>query len=323
MAAGLLVLHVTHRARPYEVELSPDATLADFQAQLENQTNVPPHMQKLLYKGKKAVSPEDSVQSAGLSNGLKVTLLGNPEKAIEELLGAEKEQKRREEIMKSRAAKARPQVRNTGSTKPATNYKFHRIQSLQHLPSPQRALDLLNRLANDPAIQHVMQEHKFTVGTLTELAPHEHPSLLGLNKNAGEVILLRLRTDAYDGFRLYADIRRVLCHELTHNVWGDHDDNFKALNSKLNREVAEYERHIAMNTHSLLGTGAVYQPSSAGDSDLIPETTAHVLGGSDDGGVSGDTPAARRARVLDATMKRLEAQEKEIEDMCGSAGSGG
>jgi len=70
-----------------------------------------------------------------------------------------------------------------------------------------------------------MQEHKFTVGTLTELAPHEHPNLLGLNKNAGEVILLRLRTDAYDGFRLYADIRRVLCHELTHNTWGDHDDN--------------------------------------------------------------------------------------------------
>ena len=70
-----------------------------------------------------------------------------------------------------------------------------------------------------------MQEHKFTVGTLTELAPHEHPNLLGLNKNAGEVILIRLRTDAYDGFRLYADIRRVLCHELTHNVWGDHDDN--------------------------------------------------------------------------------------------------
>lgn len=70
-----------------------------------------------------------------------------------------------------------------------------------------------------------MQEHKFSVGTLTELAPHEHPELLGLNKNAGEVILLRLRTDAMDGFRLYSEVRRVLCHELTHNVWGDHDDN--------------------------------------------------------------------------------------------------
>ena len=141
------------------------------------------------------------------------------------------------------------QVRNTGPAKPATNYKFHRIQSLQHLPKPQHALDLLDRLANDPAIQHIMQEHKFAVGTLTELAPHEHPNLLGLNKNAGEVILLRLRTDAYDGFRLYADIRRVLCHELTHNVWGDHDDNvgftFPALPAQADRHLSS--KHSTRN----------------------------------------------------------------------------
>jgi hypothetical protein len=111
MAEGLIVLHVTHRSNPYEVALSPEATLADLQAQLENLTGVPPHMQKLLYKGRKAVSTGDSIQSAGLSNGLKVTLLGNPEKAIEGLLEEEKEQKRREEIVKARAAKARPQVR--------------------------------------------------------------------------------------------------------------------------------------------------------------------------------------------------------------------
>lgn len=70
-----------------------------------------------------------------------------------------------------------------------------------------------------------MQTHQFSVGLLTELAPHEHPELLGLNENRGEKIKLRLRTDKYDGFRLYSDVRRVLCHELTHNVWGDHDEN--------------------------------------------------------------------------------------------------
>ena len=63
------------------------------------------------------------------------------------------------------------------------------------------------------------------MGVLTELAPHEQPHLLGLNENHGQSIKLRLRTDAYDGFRLYSDVRRVLCHELTHNVWGDHDEN--------------------------------------------------------------------------------------------------
>lgn len=84
---------------------------------------------------------------------------------------------------------------------------------------------MLSKLASDPAILHVMHKHQFTVGTLTELAPHEHhPHLWGLNRDQGRVILLRIRTDAYDGFRLYSDVRKTLCHELVHNVWGDHGE---------------------------------------------------------------------------------------------------
>jgi len=75
-----------------------------------------------------------------------------------------------------------------------------------------------------------MQKHSFSVGLLTELAPHEQPGLLGLNMNAGQEIKLRIRTDRYDGFRLYSDIRKVLCHELAHNVWGDHDENVRFYN---------------------------------------------------------------------------------------------
>jgi len=70
-----------------------------------------------------------------------------------------------------------------------------------------------------------MLTHQLSVGLLTELAPHEHPELLGLNVNAGQAIKLRLRTNQYDGFRSYNEIRRVLCHELAHNVWGEHDNN--------------------------------------------------------------------------------------------------
>ena len=32
-----------------------------------------------------------------------------------------------------------------------------------------------------------MRLHQFSIGLLTELAPHEHPHLLGLNQNAGAV----------------------------------------------------------------------------------------------------------------------------------------
>jgi len=94
-----------------------------------------------------------------------------------------------------------------------------------HLPNPDSARSLLTKLANDEAILHVMNSHRFSVGLLTELAPHEHPGLLGLNVNQGESIKLRIRTDSYDGFRSYNEIRKVLCHELAHNVWDDHDND--------------------------------------------------------------------------------------------------
>jgi hypothetical protein len=55
--------------------------------------------------------------------------------------------------------------------------------------------------------------------------PARAPQLLGLNVNAGQAIKLRLRADAYDGFRAYGDLRRVLCYELARNVWGAHDNN--------------------------------------------------------------------------------------------------
>lgn len=120
------------------------------------------------------------------------------------------------------------QVRSTGSSSsssPSLQFRFHELVPLAHLPHPEGALALLKKLSTDPAVQHVMQKHQFAVGVLTELAPHEHPELLGLNVNKGQAVKLRLRTDRYDGFRLYQDVRRVLCHELAHNVWGDHDEN--------------------------------------------------------------------------------------------------
>src|SRR5204862_4860139 len=60
---------------------------------------------------------------------------------------------------------------------------------------------------------------------------------LGLNRNAGEVIELRLRTDVYDGYRDYKSIRKTLCHELAHNVHGPHDSKFWALCKQIEQEV--------------------------------------------------------------------------------------
>ena len=110
----------------------------------------------------------------------------------------------------------------------------------------QKKLSRLERLANDNGIVKIMEKHRWKVGHLTELLPDgkvgvSQVCLMGLNKNAGETILLRLRTDDMLGFRKYDYVRKVLLHELAHNEWGDHDDNFKALNSQLNREVVDLD----------------------------------------------------------------------------------
>ncbi|KAG8835590.1 hypothetical protein FRC17_002182 [Serendipita sp. 399] len=320
LAEELINLTISHRSQTYQLQLDPSTeTVHDLQQHLWELTSVPIHLQKLIYKGKKNVESSSSLRDAGIVNGAKITLLGNPESDINQLLDAEKQQQKKEEILRARAAKAPPKVRSAGGPKTISRYRFHRIEPLRHMPEPSKAEALLKRLSEDQAIQHVMEKHKFSVGLLTELAPHEHPELLGLNKNAGESIHLRLRTDRMDGFRLYSEVRRVLCHELTHNVWGDHDDNFKALNSRLNREVAEFERQLRESTHTLMGSGPVYTPTNA-ESEMMAEATSHVLGGGSS--LPGDnatlTPAERRARVLEATLKRLQAEEQHIEDMCGS-----
>lgn len=68
--------------------------------------------------------------------------------------------------------------------------------------------------------------------------------------------------------------------------------------------------------------GPGYEPSNAGN-ELMAEATAHVLGGASTTGSSLNlSPSERRAQVLEATLRRLQAEEKEIEDRCGSSAPG-
>ncbi|EPQ56232.1 WLM-domain-containing protein [Gloeophyllum trabeum ATCC 11539] len=321
MSTESISLTITYRGVTHPLSLLPDETVAMLQARLEELTSVPPSHQKLLLKGKKLADEKATVRDAGLKDGMKVQLLGPTAEEIGGLKKTEDEQHRRDRILRERASKPQAKVRSTASPSSAASstYKIHKIEPLPHLPNPESARALLQRLAEDPAIRHVMQKHQFAVGVLTELAPHEHPELLGLNVNAGQAIKLRLRTDRYDGFRNYREVRRVLCHELTHNVHGDHDNNFKELNSKLNKEVAEYETSVSQGTHRLADAwGGIYEPSTG----LEAEAHAHVLGGGVASGrvASGDTPEERRRRVLEATMRRLQKEEEELEQSCGTAG---
>ncbi|KAG6908892.1 hypothetical protein DXG01_002870 [Tephrocybe rancida] len=315
---------VAYRGTPHTLSLLPESTLSVLQAQLEELTQVPASLQKLLHKGKNLLGPDPSVRNqttlaqAGFRNGLKIQMMGSTSQELTSMHSTENEQRKRERILKERALKPQAKLRSTGTSDASLlNYRFHQLTPLAHLPNPGSALALLTKLSEDPAIQHIMQKHQFSVGTLTELAPHENPELLGLNVNAGEAIKLRIRTDLYDGFRLYKDVRRVLCHELTHNIWGDHDNNFKELNSKLNREVAEFEQAAKRGTHYFSRGGDAYQPSS----ELEAEAHSYILGGAASPSAVaalGDSREEMRLRVLEAAMARLRKEEEELENSCGT-----
>ncbi|KAI0285767.1 WLM-domain-containing protein [Russula aff. rugulosa BPL654] len=286
-------IDILHRGIGYNLSLLPDDTLAILASH----------------------TPATLIKDAGLTPGLKVTMLGSMDQELSSMMKMENEQRRREQIMQDRASKGTIKVRSVGTATKPNSFIFHKLEPFAHLPNSSSALNLLRRLSSDPAIGHVMVIHQFSVGLLTELAPHEPPELLGRNMNIGQAIELRLRTDRYDGFRSYRDIRRVLCHELAHNVWSDHSNNFKELESKLNREVLEFERRVRDATHTVGGDNDVYEPPST-EPEL--EAQVHVLGGSGRAPASDESVEERRRRLLQAIMNRVKEEEEEIENSCGT-----
>ena len=90
---------------------------------------------------------------------------------------------------------------------------------------------------------------------------------------------------------------------------------FKELNSKLNREVANFEVSVSEGTHYLSDHADIYQPSSEPDGE---ESHTYVLGGNTAGSSSGESAEERRSRVLKATMNRLLRNEEDIEHSCGT-----
>ena len=63
--------------------------------------------------------------------------------------------------------------------------------------------------------------------------------------------------------------------------------------------------------------GDVYDPGLEADAQAMLGGS-YVLGGSSGPALESDSPDQRRRRVLEATMNRLQKEEQEIEDMCGS-----
>ncbi|KAM0787615.1 hypothetical protein ACM66B_003681 [Microbotryomycetes sp. NB124-2] len=284
-------LVVSHGGQSRVVRVDEQQTIAELQDELCTLFHVDPSHQKvLLPKGRRLALDQpmltviqalrETITSAFTTTTrqppltIKVMLLGPKLSVVEQMQNVE-----RERDLKKRAfehhSRHKPVVASTLTNRIRTigsedeeQFKFHLIKAFgKEVECFEERKAMLKRLSEDEAVRDVMKRHRFVVGTLTELHPLLQPTLLGLNRNAGEEICLRLLTDDLTGTRSYLDVRKVLLHELSHNKFGPHDDDFKTLNSLLNRQVAEFESKHGMRTTS--GPLQPWEPSGA-ESGLRP-----------------------------------------------------
>ncbi|CAA2993176.1 Hypothetical predicted protein [Olea europaea subsp. europaea] len=250
---------VVWRREKFIVDINPDATLKELGNKLQELTHVKADTLRLLVpvdassKLMYPFSEEHSYLSLKATSVLKaksIRMMGVSTEEVDEVLKNEKADLRiagfdeEEERLKQRMSDGR----HTLLKLPQGNYIFSDFQTLsipgiQLNPPASEALKLLHMLASDPGIVAIMNKHRWQVGILTEMAPVgfvgvSPKCILGVNKNHGEEISLRLRTDDLKGFRKYESIKKTLLHELAHMVYSEHDARFYALDKQLNKEAA-------------------------------------------------------------------------------------
>ncbi|KAM7208486.1 WLM domain containing protein [Naviculisporaceae sp. PSN 640] len=293
--------------------------------------NKPPGFKALLK------TPEDESLDLAPLNNLSLKLMApkisditslqaaSSEAATRRLTRAERHRQARLRAERIAASSPRkPRIAGFGASQGDAQYTFHSIRPLPHLPNPERSLAFLERLRDDPGIRSAMKKHQFSVGLLTEMDPGEYTEsthegttrILGLNQNKGQAILLRLRTDAYDGYRDYKTIRKTLCHELAHNVHSDHDRKFWDLTHQIEREVhaADYKKG-----GRTVG-GEEYAPErEGGDYGEEDEVVDHggwvggtfVLGGGGSGSASGNGNGNEGGQEAGLSMREMMARAAE------------
>ena len=242
----LVTLTLNHHSKPLSISLPSSSTLTDLSDEIAHLLSIPASNQKFMISKLgllKAPFKDPDLPLTSLLNH-KITLLGSTATEASSLAEAAEQVARRVRRRPAQTVKAY-KTHDWKKEQEEGQYTFLTLKPLPYLPNPSKSLQFLQRLKDDAGIKASMRKHKFSVPLLTEMNPIEHTQsnhegtsrTLGLNRNAGEVIELRLRTDAYDGYRDYKTIRKTLCHELAHNVHGPHDRNFWELCKQIEREV--------------------------------------------------------------------------------------
>ncbi|XP_065874467.1 uncharacterized protein [Euphorbia lathyris] len=261
---SLLSIIVIWRGNKYVVEMNPDASLKNLGDELQKLTDVKPDTMRLFVpqissKCSKLLSPyskehsELSLQKASIVEGKSIRMMGVSEDEVNTVLqnaedhlriaGFDEEERRMRQRMSSRsnALLKLPQGPYT-----FCDFRTLELSGIELNPPASEALKRMHMLAADPGIVAIMNKHCWRVGIMTEMAPVGYVGvspkcILGFNKNHGEEISLRLRTDDLKGFRKYESIKKTLLHELAHMVFSEHDANFFALDYQLNQEAVKLD----------------------------------------------------------------------------------
>ena len=302
----------THHGTSHTLDLPSDATIAELSLRIEEDLQIPTPYQKFMITPKlgllKPPFPNPSLPLTTLHTK-KIVLLAPTASEITSITRPSPRSKP-SNVLKT-ATPAR--TRDWKKAQEEATYTFDTIIPLPYLPNPERSKKFLERLADDPGIKSAMRKHQFRVGVLTEMDPSQHTThesrTLGLNRNRGEVIELRLRTDAYDGYRDYKIIRDTLCHELAHNVHGEHDRNFWDLCKMIEKEVRAGDWKSGGQA---VGNQIYYDPG-----DPEERNGGHVDGGGWHGGefvLGGTAGGAGRSGQGGSPIDRREAMARAAEE---------
>ncbi|CAK8567036.1 unnamed protein product [Lathyrus sativus] len=292
----LINISVTWRGKKFVVDMNLDATVKDLGVELQKLTDIREDTMKLIVpqiagRTSKLLAPFStehailSLWEASITEAKSILMMGVSTNEVDEVLknaeanlriaGFEDEEKR----LKQKISHG-PRVSLKLPQGPYIFCEFRTLEipGLKLNPPPSEALKRMHMLAADPGIVAVMNKHRWRVGIMTEMAPIGYVGvspkcILGFNKNHGEEISLRLRTDDLKGFRKYESIKKTLLHELAHTIYSEHDANFYALDKQLNQEAASLDwTRSAGHTLSGVRSSEIYEDDfMAEDSNNIPQ----------------------------------------------------
>ncbi|XP_078439372.1 zinc metalloproteinase-like protein [Wolffia australiana] len=312
------------RDKRMELDLEENISVRELGQKLQNLTKVKADTMRLLFpqpsgRGFKLLIPFSeehsniSLKEISIPKGKPIRMLGVFEHEIEEISQSRSKSDSRirgfeeeEERLRHRLlTAAQPSLKLPQGPYIFCEFRTLTVPGMELTPPPSEALKRMHMLACDPGIIAIMNKHRWRVGIMSEMAPVGYvgisPScLLGLNKNQGKEISLRLRTDDLKGFRKYEIIKKTLLHELAHMVHSDHNADFYALDKQLNEEAVSLD-WTRSRGRTLTGRA---QTETFGDmaSSAAVNSGPHKLGG---GLVNGSNTDPRSTSAAAAIRRHL------------------